>query len=97
MEVSAELQRYVTTKYDSLLNPNRSKGEKIVADCLLTGEPFFVFRGRDIFTPMVIKRYIQQLEEVGPDDPDMQASVVDFLAMLRKWQAANITKVRYPD
>ena len=73
------------------------EGEKIVADCLLTGEPFFVFRGRDIFTPMVIKRYIQQLEEVGPDDPDMQASVVDFLAMLRKWQAANITKVRYPD
>ena len=92
-----ELEHYIRTTYDTVLNPNRSKGEKIVLDCLLHDEPFFVFRGRDIFTPMVIKRYIKQLEEIGPDDPDMQASVVEFLAMLRKWQAANIKRVRYPD
>jgi hypothetical protein len=97
LKVSKELQHFVATKFDTLLDPNRSKGERIVAECLLYDEPFFVFRARDIFTPMVIKRYIQQLEEVGPDDPDMQASVVDFLNVIRKWQAENIRKVRYPD
>ncbi len=92
-----ELEHYIRTTYDTVLNPNRSKGEKIVLDCLLHDEPFFVFRGRDIFTPMMIKKYITQLEEIGPDDPDMQVSVVEFLAMLRKWQAENIKRVRYPD
>lgn len=96
-ELSIELQHFITTKFDSTLNPNRSKGEKIVADCLLHDEPFFVFRGRDIFTLMVIRRYLRSLEEIGPDDPDMQASVVDWLNNLRKWQAAHIGYVRYPD
>lgn len=97
LALSTDLQRYITTKYDSVVNPSRSKGERIVADCLLHGEPFFVFRARDILTPAVIRKYIQVLEDIGPDDPDMQASVVDFLNTIRKWQAENITKVRYPD
>jgi hypothetical protein len=96
-DLAADLQKYILNKYDSVVDPNRSKGEKIVADCLLHGEPFFVFRARDILTPAVIRKYIQVLEDIGPDDPDMQASVIDFLNLIRKWQAENITKVRYPD
>lgn len=92
-----ELEHYVRTTYDTVLNPNRSKGEKIVLDCLLHEEPFFVFRGRDIFSPMVLKQYLKQLEDYGPDDPDMQAGVVAFISILRTWQAKNIAKVRYPD
>lgn len=92
-----ELIRYVTTKHDTMLNPNRSKGEKIVADCLIHGEPFFVFRARDIFAPMVLKRYLTMLEEYGPDDPDFQANIVQFLGVLKKWQTENVATVRYPD
>ena len=96
-KLADELEHYVRTTYDTVLNPNRSKGEKIVLDCLLHDEPFFVFRGRDIFSPMVLKQYLKQLEDYGPDDPDMQADIVNFINNLRKWQAANIAKVRYPD
>lgn len=96
-ELAAELEYFVRKNFDTMLNPNRSKGEKIVMDCLLHDEPFFVFRARDIFSPMVLKRYLSVLEEYGPDDPDMQADIVDFIAILRKWQAQNIAKVRYPD
>lgn len=96
-QVSQELERYVTIKHDTMLNPNRSKGEKIVADCLIHGEPFFVFRARDIFSPMVLKKYIVMLEEYGPDDPDFQANIVEFLGVLKKWQTDNVAAVRYPD
>lgn len=96
-EVANELVRYVTTKHDTMLNPNRSKGEKIVADCLIHGEPFFVFRARDIFSTMVLKQYLTMLEAYGPDDPDFQANIVQFLGVLRKWQTENVATVRYPD
>lgn len=80
-----------------LLEPKRSKGEKIVADCLANDEPFFVFRARDIFSPMVLKHYIKILEDYGPDDPDFQANIVQFINQLRKWQTQNVADVRYPD
>jgi hypothetical protein len=96
-DLAADLERYVTIKHDTMLNPNRSKGEKIVADCLIHGEPFFVFRARDIFSTMVLKRYLIMLEEYGPDDPDFQANIVQFLGVLKKWQTENVAAVRYPD
>lgn len=96
-ELSKDLQRYIATKHDTMLNPNRSKGEKIVADCLLHGEPFFVFRARDIFSTMVLKQYLTVLEMYGPDDPDFQANIVQFLGVLKKWQTENVRDVRYPD
>lgn len=97
IKVGQELERYITIKHDTMLNPNRSKGEKIVADCLIHGEPFFVFRARDIFAPMVLKRYLTMLEEYGPDDPDFQSNIVEFLGVLKKWQTENVATVRYPD
>lgn len=96
-EISQEMSHWITHHYDSILKPDRSKGEKIVADCLANDEPFFVFRARDIFSPLVLRRYVAALEEIGPDDPDMQADVVDFIDTLRKWQADHIQEVRYPD
>lgn len=96
-DLANDLERFVTTKFDTMLNPNRSKGEKIVADCLIHGEPFFVFRARDIFSPMVLKMYLKTLEDYGPDDPDFQSNIVEFLGVLKKWQTEHIGDVRYPD
>ena len=60
-------------------------------------EPFFVFRARDIFSPMVLKMYLKTLEDYGPDDPDFQSNIVEFLGVLKKWQTEHIGDVRYPD
>lgn len=79
------------------LDPTRSKGEAIVEDCLIREEPFFVFRGRDIFSTMVLKHYLKILEDYGPDDPDFQANIVEFINNLKNWQTQNVADVRYPD
>jgi len=79
------------------LDPTRSKGEAIVEDCLIRGEPFFVFRARDIFSTMVLKHYLKILEDYGPDDPDFQADIVHFINQLKNWQTENVADVRYPD
>lgn len=93
-KIGTELFAFLSSR---LLEPQRSKGEKIVVDCLANDEPFFVFRARDIFTPMVLKHYIKILEDYGPDDPDMHADVVKFINYLKRWQTENIADVRYPD
>lgn len=95
--LSDELQHFILVTEESILKPDRSKGEKIVAECLNDEEPFFVFRARDIFTPMVLKHYIKLLEDYGPDDPDMQADIVRFINLLKDWQKKNVAEVRYPD
>jgi len=79
------------------LNPERSKGERIVHQCLQDDEPFFVFRARDIFTIMVLKHYMKIVEDYGPDDPDFQSTIVDFITELRMWQSIHPRQVRYPD
>jgi hypothetical protein len=79
------------------LNPDRSKGERIVHQCLENGEPFFVFRARDIFTIMVLKHYIKIVEDYGPDDPDFQWTIVHFINELKDWQRDHVSQVRYPD
>lgn len=97
LHIAHELMHYIVSHFDSILQPNRSKGEKIVAECLVSNEPFFVFRARDILSTLVLRRYLTALEEIGPDDPDMHAGVVDFIDIMRKWQARHIKDVRYPD
>jgi hypothetical protein len=73
------------------------KAAKILAECVTTGEPVFVLRGKDIFTPMGIGAYLRLIEEYGPNDLEMQRSLVELMGEVKEWQKANIAEVRYPD
>lgn len=75
----------------------KSKGLRIVEECLATGEPFFVFRAHDIFSNMVLVQYAKLLEDYGPDDVDMLAGVVDQLGEFKEWQKNHPRLVKYPD
>lgn len=90
----AELLKFIRR---GTLDPTRSKGEAIVEDCLIRGEPFFVFRARDIFSIIALKTYLRQLEDFGPDDPEFHEGIVNCLKKFRAWQTENVTDVRYPD
>jgi hypothetical protein len=95
LEIAEQLREFLELPNE--LNPDRSKGERIVHQCLENGEPFFVFRARDIFTIMVLKHYIKIVEDYGPDDPDFQWTIVHFINELKDWQRAHVGQVRYPD
>jgi hypothetical protein len=94
-EIWEQLEEFL--EFSNQLDPDRSKGERIVSQCLQNDEPFFVFRARDIFTIMVLKQYIKLVEDYGPDDPDFQSTIIDFINDLKGWQRNNVSQVRYPD
>lgn len=75
----------------------QGKAAEIIAACSTSDEPFFVLRGKDIFSVMAIARYAKLLEDFSPDDFDMQQSVIDEVAAFKLWQRNNIELVRYPD
>lgn len=91
-----DLVDWINTNTD-IVDPARSKGEKIVSECIQAGEPFFVFRARDIFTVMVLRKYAQLVDDFGPNDFDFSEGVHDHIDKTRNWQRANPTRVKYPD
>ena len=59
-------------------------------------EPCFVLRGRDAFTPDIVKAYYDIAERNGAQ-PEFLASVDANLARIQEWQWQNAHKVKYPD
>lgn len=75
----------------------KSKGQRIVEECLETGEPFFVLRAKDILSLFPIQEYLRVVELYGPSDHQMQEGVAHWLEEFKRWQRENVTQVRYPD
>jgi hypothetical protein len=82
---------------EAVVYPFTGKLGKILKDCAVTGEPVFVFRAKDIFSTMVLTRYLEIVESYGPSDHEFQRTIVESIQMFKDWQAANTDKVRYPD
>lgn len=70
---------------------------KILEQCLSSGEPFIVFRAKDIFTPMVIAHYVGLIEQIQPGDSEQQEALLQHRDEIVTWQRANSSRVRYPD
>lgn len=60
-------------------------------------EPTFTFRAKDIFSTMVLVKYLEIVESFGPDDYEFQERIGEKIAEFKKWQHQNTHKVRYPD
>ena len=73
------------------------KAQKIIDQCSSSGEPVFILRAKDIFSPMVIKKYIDLVADYGPNDHEFQEEVLDIFEAFRSWQHKNVQQVRYPD
>jgi hypothetical protein len=73
------------------------KAGKIIRDCLANDEPFFVFRAKDILTPMVLNHYHKLLDDYGSMDVEHQTQVADFRALVIDWQRNHVEDVRFPD
>lgn len=77
--------------------PFTGKAGEILKKCAVSGEPVFILRAKDIFSVMVIAKYLEIVESYGPSDHEFQATIVNTLQNFKDWQAKNIDKVRYPD
>lgn len=75
----------------------QGKAGHILSKVLETGEPFFILRAKDIFTPMVIREYLRLIEQYSPEDHEFQQDLVQVLTNIRNWQKSNIGLIRYPD
>jgi hypothetical protein len=77
----------------------RGKAGKIVTQIEESGsdEPIFVLRGKDIFTPMVVVRYLELVEQFGPNNYEFVQEISDCVQSIKDWQHHNVDKVRYPD
>lgn len=73
------------------------KAFRILQECHTTGEPFFIFRAKDIFSIMILANYAEIIEKYGPDDAEFHRDIVDQLNEFKHWQRKNVAKVRYPD
>lgn len=73
------------------------KAGQILTKVASTGEPFFILRAKDIFTPMVIREYLRLIEQYSPEDHEFQQGLMEVLTQIRNWQKSHIGEVRYPD
>lgn len=76
---------------------NNTKNQRIVKQCEESGEPYIVFRAKDIFSPMVISYYSKLITEHGPVDPEFKGAVDEKFEEFHTWQHENVTEVKYPD
>jgi hypothetical protein len=83
----------VTAEAQHILN----RDQKIIAECEETGEPYFVFRAKDILALFPLKEYERVVELYGPDDHEFAESVATRIAEFKTWQHGNVSKVKYPD
>lgn len=74
-----------------------SKGERIVRQCVASGEPFFVLRAKDLLSVGPLKAYRDAVDEYEGDDPSMVIGVTEQLEAFKRWQRANPDKIRLPD
>ncbi|HKU53136.1 MAG TPA: hypothetical protein VJQ25_11750 [Nitrospira sp.] len=88
--VSEELREF------ELAEPE-SKADRIIRQCKQNGEPYFVLRGKDIFSVGAINYYALQAERHGPMDLAFQESLKQVVQMFRDWQGSHVNLTRYPD
>ncbi len=74
-----------------------SRSEFIAAECVESGEPFFVLRAKDIFSVMAVHNYSKLVEEYGPMNIEFHGNIGDLVHEMREWQQANPDRVKYPD
>lgn len=79
---------------EGILKP---KGLRIVQQCIDSGEPYFVFRAKDIFSLMVLGEYAELIDKYLPQASEMAAGVADAKDEFHAWQVANPESLRYPD
>lgn len=73
------------------------KTGRIVRECLVNQEPFFVLRAKDLFSVMAVRNYLKLVEEYGPYDPEFDEGVMECIQQMREWQQNNPGQVKYPD
>lgn len=73
------------------------KSQKIVKECEETGEPYFVFRAKDILSIFPLKEYERIVEMYGPTDHEMLMGIANAIEEFRTWQREHVGIVRYPD
>lgn len=74
-----------------------SKGEKIVRECQETGEPYFVFRAKDLLSPMVLSFYAKLTEDYGGEDASFQESILHARMDMIGWQREHADRLKFPD
>lgn len=75
--------------------PPPGKGDHILGH-LIPGEPFFVFRAKDILSTFALDEYAKLVEKFNPDSPQL-VSLVDSINSFRSWQIDNPSEVKLPD
>lgn len=60
------------------------------------GEPFFVFRAKDVLSTMALDEYAKIVERYGPLSEQLQ-SIGDAIVAFQQWQRSNPSKVKLPD
>lgn len=96
-----QMRRRAEAREDLPNSPNRMRGKagKIVREIEESGsdEPIFVLRAKDIFTPMVLTKYLELVEQFGPNNYEFAEQITDCLRTIKDWQHHHTDRVRYPD
>lgn len=74
-----------------------NKDEKIVRECQASGEPYIVFRAKDILSVLVIKQYQDLLDIYTGGVTEIDELVVERIHEFIDWQRGNPALVKLPD
>lgn len=99
-DIDPLLKRHQVIEPDGIDDRKRSqkpKGLRIVEECLASGEPYFVFRAKDIFSLMILGEYAHLIERYLPEAHEMSQGIADAQASFHTWQVLNPHRLRYPD
>lgn len=80
----------------SLFAGEKNKRAVEILSNLEPGEPFFVFRAKDILSTMALDEYAKLVERYGPLSDQLQ-SIGDAIHAFQVWQRNNPDKVKLPD
>lgn len=84
-----------TTQLSFFAGGKNSKAVEILSH-VEPGEPFFVFRAKDILSTMALDEYAKLVERYGPLSGQLQ-SIGDAIHDFQQWQRDNPDKVKLPD
>ncbi len=73
-----------------------SKDERIIRECLVSGEPFVVFRAKDALSVEVLEQYGAAAREASCD-PKLIEGVIGRLDEFRSWRQEHRDLVKLPD
>ncbi len=64
---------------------------------MTSGEPYFVFRAKDLLSTLVLKRYQELVDDYQGDDQSHAMTIAEQISNFIAWQKANPNKVKLPD